>query len=120
MRCPNCSAPMQPLFTSWACTAECDLRPQPAASRWMAWRAVYDLVQQNGARIASDYEILRHSGTDRVLDFGVSVSDISQVVWGSLLYECAVWLTPSTPAELYEELERQGALKVPVDVASAA
>jgi len=106
---------MQPLFTSWACTAECDLKPPAMPGGWLPWRAVYDLVQQSGAPLASDYEILRSGGTQRVLSFGVSISDVSQVVWGSLLYECAVWLTPATPPELYEELERQGALKVPAD-----
>lgn len=120
MRCPKCSAPMQPLLISWVCTAECDLKPAAAPSRWLAWRAVYELVQRRGARIASDYEILAEGGARRVLDFGASISDISQIVWGSLLYECAVWLTPSTPAELYEELERQGALKVPADAVAFA
>jgi len=120
MRCPNCNAPMKPLFISWACTAECDLRPAIVPSKWLAWRAVYELVQKTGARIPSDYEILRRDGTSRVLDFGASMKDVSQIVCGSLLYECAVWLTPTTPAELYDELERQGALRVPADALASA
>lgn len=36
--CPNCSAPMIPLFTGLACSAECDLLPAPPPSDWETLR----------------------------------------------------------------------------------
>lgn len=60
MNCPNCGARMTALFSSLACSAECDVRPRATEPE-----PIYDITTPAGLKALGLRHILDHLAADK-------------------------------------------------------
>jgi hypothetical protein len=82
MKCANCGAPMTQLFSSWACSRECDIKPKTLGSTVTVPACYVGLLHDHKEVTGAGYarvQLPEVIGLDYVIRFPVATGD-----WGKV------------------------------------